>query len=271
MKKIILHLGPPKTGTTTIQEILTNELSNNYLGNLSNNTTLTEKMISYIKGDLKANLKEIKSEIESLYLNSESSLIYSDERVLLEYTTFSNWNTQLRKLFDIFRFDNIALEVVLCLRNPKDALPSLFQQLRNIKWISKLSLSEFLTTRQASIFNYNVLEKELINSGFSNISYYNFEILKDKQLDLSLFGINYFVPLKEVRNKSKIVNSNRVYNYTAADVFRRNFGAFSSLVPVKFKIIIAKKLNFKIKSEGVKTSTTLIPSEFIEAYNSKIV
>lgn len=36
MKKIKIHLGPPKTGTTTIQNALKSHLSDNYInGNIS--------------------------------------------------------------------------------------------------------------------------------------------------------------------------------------------------------------------------------------------
>src|SRR5690554_5739989 len=106
MKEIILHLGPPKTGTTTIQQVLCTHLQDSFIGNNSKKTELSEKILSYVRGDLSIDVEEVKTEIRKL-LSSRHKLVYSDERILFEYNSESNWHKQVAKLFHVFDFKEI--------------------------------------------------------------------------------------------------------------------------------------------------------------------
>lgn len=264
MKKIKLHLGPPKTGTTTIQNVLKNLQSDNYI---NGDLELSEMILSFSQGDLQTELNIIQDKIQNLLLNHDL-LIYSDERVLLEYSSKNDWTKQLKKVFQVFQLPKVQVEVIIFVRNPTQLIPSLYQQMRNINWVSKIPLEEFVLTNQVKIFNYNFLEKVILETGFTNITYQQFEILLEKELDLGIFGLNNYIPLDEVKNKSRVDKENRIYVYTAADIIRRNVGVLKFLVPVRLRKVIAKSLHFKIREEKI-SRTPLIPNDFLEAYKDK--
>lgn len=265
MKKIKIHLGPPKTGTTTIQNALKSHLPDNYI---NGNSKLSEIIISFIHGNNSTDLNEIQNKIRKL-LKKQDFLIYSDERVLIEYSKKNDWVLQLHKLFQVFNLQETEIEVIIFIRNPMESIPSLYQQMLNVNWVSKLPLEKFMLTMQAKIFNYDFLERKIFEAGFTNINYQRFEILHDKELDLTCFGFNNHIQLNGIKNQSRADNKNRIYIYTAADVVRRNFAMVKFLLPIKLRIEIAKKLNFKIREEKIRKDV-LVPKEYMEAYKNKI-
>lgn len=111
MKLIKIHIGPPKTGTTTIQFLLDKYKNDIFIG--GNNLIL----------------KDIHFAINKL-LDNNSTLVYSDERVLMEYYKNENWKQHLNRLKEVFSIEGVKTEVIITIRNPADALPSLYQQLK---------------------------------------------------------------------------------------------------------------------------------------------
>lgn len=264
MKKVKIHLGPPKTGTTTIQNILESHFSGNFI---NRNSELSKLMLSFIQGNIQKEPSEIQNKIRKLLLKHEL-IIFSDERVLLEYSSKNDWRQQLKKLYQIFQLPEIEVEVIIFVRNPVQSIPSLYQQMRSVSWVSKLSLESFILTNQAKVFNYNFLEKGILEAGFTNINYQQFEVLKQKELDLAFFGLDCHIPIAEIKNKSRTDQENRIYIYTAADIIRRNIGILKYLLPIRLRKEIARRLNFKIKEEKI-SKNPLIPEDFIEAYKIK--
>ncbi|PKG43429.1 sulfotransferase domain-containing protein [Psychroflexus sp. MES1-P1E] len=265
MKKIILHIGSPKTGSSTLQSLFNKILKQNYIGVGSREAHLNEEIINFVRGE-RQNINDIQNDIYKL-LDKNQTLLYSDERVLFEYTSENNWKQQLKKLFDVFNLNQVELSVVIGVRDPVDALPSLYQQMRNIKSVCLLSLQEFVNTRQASIFNYEMLKVELFKIGFKDLKYFDFKSLSDEKVDLTSFCIYKKIKIQQIYNKSNRSENERFYNYTLADFVRRNLGFFSNFFPSKLKIKVAKMLKFNIRREKIKTDV-IIPEGIINAYKN---
>jgi hypothetical protein len=266
MKKIIIHLGPPKTGSTTIQSLLKSHLASNHL---DKDVGVSKRIYAYINGNDKNNIFELKNEIECLLLKTDF-LVYSDERVLMEYSVNKDWTEQLKRLYQIFDIHDVELEVVIVVRNPTDAIPSLFQQMRGVNWVASLTLESFILSHQAKIYNYKILEGNIIQAGFENIKYLPFELFQEEELHLNLLGIKESVKNINAKNKSNTNEFGRIYSYRASDIFKRNFRFLSPLFSDKMKIVVARKLNFKLFEEKIRKDITL-PNEFIVAYEKVLL
>lgn len=141
-KKIYLHIGPHKTGTSYIQKFL-----------LDNSSSLKKNGFIYpnssdLSGDGHHNIAKyqfIKNELED-YLKSieenNSSLILSAEN-------FSRLNNkQLQNFNEILRKFSSDIEVIMYVRNPSSVLRSIWCE--SIKHGSNLSHSDFLVEHFAS-------------------------------------------------------------------------------------------------------------------------
>lgn len=266
MKKIIIYLGPPKTGTTTIQSLLESHLAPNYLGR---DLGISKRILAYVNGNDKNNIFDLKNEIECLLLKTDF-LVFSEERVLMEYSVKNDWAEQLKRLYQIFDIQDVELKVVIVVRDPTDAIPSLFQQMRSTNWVSSLTLESFILSHQAKIYNYKILEGNIIQAGFENIKYLSFELFQEEELYLNFLGIKEPVKNINAKNKSNTNEFGRVYSYKASDFFRRNFRFLMPLFSDKIKIVVARKLNFKLFEEKIRKDTTL-PNEFIVAYEKVLL
>ena len=267
MKLIKIHIGPPKTGTTTIQFLLDKYKNDIFIGAGSQKKDLSEKIRNFFIGGDDLILEEIHFAIVNL-LDKNSTLVYSDERVLMEYSEYENWKQHLNRLKEVFSIEGVKTEVIITIRNPADALPSLYQQLKNIKWVSDITLQEFINTRQAQIFNYFALEREIYQSGFDKIKYFDFNNLLEANIDVSCFNINGSITNVQPKNESNKSNNARLYNYTAADLIRRNIGFLSFLFPNKFKIKVAKLLNINMRKEVFEADNVKIPKDMLNAFKT---
>jgi hypothetical protein len=127
MKKVVIHAGPPKTGTTSIQTFLQESSLSRvcYLGvfqprheNECRNR-LRDKIYAYINGGHEE-VSEIQEFIENI-LDSKEVAVFSEEMILHGL----NWKSKVDRLYSISgQFDP---RVSMCLKDPKDALTSYYQ------------------------------------------------------------------------------------------------------------------------------------------------
>jgi hypothetical protein len=188
----------------------------------------------------------------------------------MEYLVKNDWAEQLKRLYQIFDIQDVELKVVIVVRDLTDAIPSLFQQMRSTNWVSSLTLESFILSHQAKIYNYKILKENIIQAGFENIKYLSFELFQEEELYLNFLGIKEPVKNINAKNKSNTNEFGRVYSYKASDFFRRNFRFLMPLFSDKIKIVVARKLNFKLFEEKIRKDTTL-PNEFIVAYEKVLL
>lgn len=85
---------------------------------------------------------------------------------------------------------------------------------------------------------------------------------------MSCFNINGSITNIQPKNESNKSNNARLYNYTAADLIRRNIGFLSFLFPNKFKIKVAKLLNINMRKEVFETDNVEIPRDMLNAFKT---
>lgn len=160
MKKVVIHAGPPKTGTTSIQTFLQESSLSRvcYLGVFQPRheneyrNRLRDKIYAYLNGGHEE-VSEIQEFIEDV-LDSKEVAVFSEEMILHGL----NWKSKVDRLYSIFgHFDP---RVSICLRDPKDALPSYYQEIySNLDKTFRSEFRQFVNSEYGEIYNYREVEK----------------------------------------------------------------------------------------------------------------
>jgi hypothetical protein len=138
-KKIIVHLGLPKTATTTLQQHLFQQLHEdgkiNFLGklllldkNTGRSLTVNNKG-KIIRDACEGKItSDIRNQVDNLLRNDVVNL-FSDEGLMIYYPNYTEFSLEekLIKLKDILK--DYDVQVLLSLRNPNDYFYSLYVQL----------------------------------------------------------------------------------------------------------------------------------------------
>ena len=172
-KTIYIHIGTPKTGTTSIQNYLASNSdllskkgclvpasSRRYLANHTllanyciNKTTITEVSIRngiYTERQLRVFRKKFKNKLSAEIRNfTGSKIIFSSEQC------YENLKTQdeIQKLKDLFSDLNVDIKIIVYIREQADMLCSLYStRMRGGKTFEMPDINEFAGN---DVFNYN--------------------------------------------------------------------------------------------------------------------
>lgn len=180
--RLILHLGPPKTATTSLQIALIGKADGSYdyggaaqpTRDKSDLASRLHRLCLYGADVQEDGIEEIVAEIAGR-LASGRTLVISEELFLVDgaRATYRQKIANLARV--VRRFDPT---VILCLREPLEALRSLYQELyTGIPLKEKLSFDRFLESSQAGVFAYEDLCEHLRNEGFGQVRTIRFEDL----------------------------------------------------------------------------------------------
>jgi len=218
MNKLILHIGLPKTGTTSLQQDIFPNLSCIYLGvkqprELHQNS-FYERLMKYVKHGNDSHLKdELIKELKLLL--AQEVVLLSDEMFTVDQKT-ATWQQKLMRLGKLLH--GIEVQILVTLREPITAVKSYYTELCSqhmLYW--DMSLFDFITKRnESNIYQYNILLHEL-NKHFkgSNIVLEAFEtIIKGNNIKQLLDSLNLVstspIDLKNRNAKMKVASSVQV-------------------------------------------------------------
>jgi hypothetical protein len=147
-------------------------------------------------------ISEIRDLVESNLDNTEGA-IFSEEMILHGL----NWRSKIKRLYDIFGQYNPSVSI--CLRGPKEALLSYYQEIySSLDKDLRSDFSSFVNSEYGDIYNYREVEQCFESSGFQDICFFHFDDLIGGRLFLRDLGVQG-IPDADVRirlsrnNKSK--------------------------------------------------------------------
>jgi hypothetical protein len=221
MGKLIIHIGPPKTATTSLQYFFMKlDLPDVYYGGIIQpRTEEHDSICELIYEDIQSNqfnfFEKVHEQIKQLFSNYEYILL-SEEMFLVESEQIS-WRHKLKNLIN-YLSKEIHLEdlsFVIIVRNPAEAIPSYFQEIywKLPKKYQKNYL-QFLDSEYSYIYKYYELWKFIKEQGVNNIKIILFEDLISKKItfsqisgcDIEYHRFNILLPKLNVSGK---INSNK--------------------------------------------------------------
>lgn len=245
MKNVVIHVGPPKTGTTSIQTFLQESSLRHvvYLGVFQprhendDKNHLRDDIYGYLSGTSSNPnaVSKIKNVVEDV-INNRKIAVLSEEMILHG----QNWRSKVRRLYDIFgEFDP---RISICLREPKEALPSYYQEIySSLSKDLRSGFSRFANSEYGDIYNYQEVERCFKSSGFQDIGFFRFDDLTGGNLFLRDLGLGK-IPESNVRmnlsrkNKSqkanngfRVVETNRIDEMD--NIFSKTVGLLKQLGP----------------------------------------
>jgi hypothetical protein len=196
LKKVILHIGYPKTGTTTLQESVFKNLHQakliNYLGRSRNKINRFDGVDTAIQLRYFSlyNTRPIEISIEENEVNiiSDENFLMLDLINKIQYHGENNWREVLNKVFSCLR--DFDVEIIVTLRKQSDLIWSLY--LQKFKYIyannKKLEFKNFIEDTcfnmksELDIYNFEILDGHL-RQYTSSINYLFFEdLISDKAI-----------------------------------------------------------------------------------------
>ena len=191
--QIFIHIGPPKTATTSLQ-VAAERLRDNryfYAGTLQprdrNSGSIAQQLHqACLSGDKKGHQAAEKLREECDF----GKLVFLSEEMFLVHSGNVSWQQKLTELHS-FLVD-APVTILLTLRKPTDALPSLYQELfRGVPLVQKLSFSSFCRNDYANCFDYDFLLSEISSAGFQRVRLIDFTRLTSPSLSTSeVFGLD---------------------------------------------------------------------------------
>lgn len=192
---LFVFVGPPKTGTTSLQLAL-EEFSNGrfvYGGSFQprrrNKDSLACRVHDWILSQQVPSLEPddaLPGDLANAVSN-DGFLVLSEEMFTVTSVNMS-WVDKIGELGRLLA--GLPVTIIVTLRNPNHALPSLYQELfHELSFREQCSYAVFCKGEAARCYDYDFLEQLLVSSGLSNIRYLDFEALKKNALTTRhLFG-----------------------------------------------------------------------------------
>ena len=273
MKKLIVHIGYPKTATTSMQmnfyAKMHEENKIEYLNHLNKKSSYLGdfycgKTLSYVMGmsndfDFEEELEKIKliNNPISVISNENISFFSEDYSMAIHNSNAKKNARRIRKIFSPY-FDEI--QILMFTRAQVTIIPSFYAQLFNhitsiqprFKKMSKWLETNFfeVLTDSKIIFNYNLIYNSYVKEfGEDNVKVCLFEDLKHKQSSVlntlsSLFCVEkgFVTKYAFLKNKKNVTIKNSLNQIEASP---------SSLIN-KLKYFYSKYLRFLIRPEKAK-------------------
>jgi len=256
-RKILIHLGYPKTGSTSIQNFVKN-IENKNLSKFILQQENTKSQNDFIKINKEIFFEEkadLKKWISYFDLNLKKFNILSDETFL--YPTnyiYVDFNRTLKRYLEIFEYLNCEIHFLICVRDPKDLHISYFNSMyhRILQYdcrIDNFKKYIFNMDNNQTInhifrtFNFNHILKTIqtLRGPFSLTT--NLKIIKLENLnEFKIYFFNFCEDLNLNEKYSNLefrkLNTSKIKNNT----YYRNYDVISFL----FKYKLQNKLNYKI-------------------------
>lgn len=291
--KLLIHIGPSKTGTTSIQRFFSTHKkklidSHNfyYFGILRYDNAVLDKKAREKDELHKYLFQKPKEKILNNYFSHLENKLKSYEYVFISEEGLSLFQPELHRTYndvlDIIKdkFNKYKPDYIFTLRNPKHALPSLFQELNKYN----LSINKALTSKEKYLLNdFNEFQKSNYSMPFRplklkleenlsrKIRYIKFMDLINSKLCLSHFtgDIKHdnIVINVQITNKGNTVNGKR--NVVQKNFFLNFYRKLQSLKPnwlgnLKIKSLLPKKW-FEVKFIPMELK---VQNQIIEDYKS---
>lgn len=185
---IYIHIGLPKTATTSLQKLLylnQSKLNINYLGvcqprGESKEHILYESIMSCMNSQssiaLKENLSIVKKTIDDVLIDCEAPLFISEEMFTVDNLGIT-WQEKLSRLYAMV--EGVEHKIIVTIREPVSSLHSFYTEIYHSVKDEFATLHDFcMRSNNAKVYNYNLLDDEL-NLLFSkrDIFYFRFEDL----------------------------------------------------------------------------------------------
>jgi hypothetical protein len=274
LKKIVLHLGLPKTATTLLQKNVFSQLDSHidYLGVIQPRTVEQDRLfveiMQAIKLDLNSftnQLDDLKKKLDSRIVGSASPFLLSDECICID-SLFdggsTNWQEKFQRLGMIF--ESYHLNILVTIRNPVSAVFSYYVECYQLLRSKYEGVVDFASkSNNARIYDYAYLD-QIIEGAFKykDINYVPFELIENKtfvknvlnKLDFD-FGIDFYTPL--VNSKKHSSNGIKLSQGEP-----RLFFSLIKKVPIislvynKYRITLLKKIDFIINKKIVVSKMT---------------
>lgn len=178
--RLFLHIGPPKTATTALQyafeEIADETLiyGGTFQPRERNAGSLSDMLLRATHGrsvkpdhSLEEALTRIREDVRSgkIVVVSEELLSLSMKTPMADKLAFLGQC-----------FAGLPTTIILCIRDPQEAIPSLYQELyRNQPFLTKLSFSRFCRSQVVDCYDYRKIVTLLRQAGFDTILTISFE------------------------------------------------------------------------------------------------
>jgi hypothetical protein len=243
MNPFIVHIGLPKTGTTTLQQDVFPNLDCRYLGVVQprerKQSDLYSKIMRYIEfGGGRDDLGEIRTQIKRMLL-VEPVLLSDEMFVVSQPTTF--WQEKLARLSQIMT--GFESHLVVALRDPLDGIRSFFQELclQDVSY-RKMGFSNFvLSSPLASVYHYKLLlstlEREFNCTDVHFLCFENTLMLGNVEPVISALGL-------------KVSNTISINNRNAKSALVKTGSGFIVRDPSKFEKWIVK--TFSVRNDTIR-------------------
>lgn len=192
--RLFIHLGPPKTATTALQSFMQERHGSPiaYKGihqpRSAEDQSLCSRLYHAVCATPPGDAARLSLRTEILDLLGEGrDILISEEMFLVDQHI-----PHQEKISRLFGFlAGLPVSIVLCLRDPLDAVRSMYQELfGTLRLVEKLSFNKFLAGNQPRVFDYRYLVHLIGSSGTRDIRIVRFEDLVDGRLDFNaIFGI----------------------------------------------------------------------------------
>jgi hypothetical protein len=219
MKKVILHIGLPKTATTLLQQHVFPQLNKHidYIGvrqpRTMNQETIYADIFNLVcvdKAEYNRRFSVVKARIQNRLDCNVKPFVLSEECFCLDLGNTS-WQEKLNRLANIFQ--GYDIQILVTVRNPISAIFSYYVELYPSIKNKYSDLIDFTNQSNISkIYKYKYLDSIIISSfGNVKIDYVPFELIKNKEFlttILSVMGIEdrYNFQLPDTNSKQKKPN-----------------------------------------------------------------
>lgn len=251
MKKLLIHIGPPKTATTSFQYWLEqNRGYYSYLGvkqpRRKIKSEINDLIFGYFTGHVQLN--EIIGYIEQN--DFKEILIYSEEGLFID-----NWEYKIGKIRDLN--DNFKVYVSYCYRDTRKVIPSYFAEIYTIiPQHLRNDFDLFLNDEKVKLYDLNYIN-EFFNKNKINFNIFNFNQFINSKLNLnSIFSINedfevfntlITLPVKNKRPKKKdnqylVIDKHPKYPF----IFSKYLNWFEYKFKIDLKFLFKKNYTIKV-------------------------
>jgi hypothetical protein len=262
MKKVILHIGLPKTATTLLQQHVFAKLNQkiDYIGIKHPREQEQEPLFVKIWQSVCSEQSEFNQNIDALRDCIKSRLHMNNKPFVLSEECFcldigkTSWQEKLNRLASVFNEHEIQMLVTI--RNPVSAIFSYYVEtypLIKSKYPDLISFAN--KSNLAKIYNYEYLDSVIMNAfGNVKICYVPFELLKNKRFlpeILNLIEINDELELELPNSNSKKKSKKGVEIH-----YKRNISPYFQFI---FKIpILSKIIKLPIIESALQWTLNLI-------------
>lgn len=290
MARLIIHLGLPKTATTSLQIDFFSKIENEkmvYVGvrhpRKSHQTDIYKKFSNYIEtGENFTNVnKALKYE-----LDQGRDILISDEMIVVSHNL--KWRDKLRNLYNLIQEFNYQL--IVTVREPSKALFSYYAERFHIyKKCDKTFIELALEHESMKIYHYRVFFSYLLEMFDKNLVFVKkFEdLIQNKNLDLckvlniseDLCDINLNNYNSKLTFDNQIIKKNKTYigdfkfiKRNISDIFnvfifkKKLKKYINEISNISFqsneKILIPSKVEFQYLKEQLKEETKYLDEKF---------